>query len=606
MAISDDGRLFAMYNMNLDNITRLPDGAPCTRTDELGHFVMKYSDDGGRTWSKDRYEVPYRKTSIDTHNSWNGKVKTMWCVDQVKRIDGTSTVIYGFTKIGAYVQNAPQELWFMSSSNLLTERNASKITWNLYPDGDHGLLPPGVTNGPPVDQKGDILEEAHIVPLAQGGFYAVGRTQQGFLAAAATNATVADGLGGWSATGYAAYWDVAAADQNPAADLVPIPTATPVRGVGSVGYGLKNPRGPITPKRMANGMYLLLFYNNAGDAFGQRDPYWLACGIENKREGILWSQPEIVLYDRFEHSAEAGGYPDFIQSETNPLHIYITETQKSITRIHKIESRILEALFAQRNVSGVHPNPAATFGSGSKSTAGHTAAIRAPVFGSIGQWTHAGQGFTIDFVLDRDGEGTPGQAILDARTSTGRGVAVMTGTNHSIVLHLSDGDGVDAGADAPSGPPPRPPTPMRSVLQTDPLCSAVLAKAGKHHVGIVVDAGPMVATFIVDGLVCDGGHAGSSWGAGWFWLPPLRSLNGADTMSVGRCNSASASTRDSACTAYAGRITNGHVYNSALLNSEVIGNFRATHHPHSSIEAAAAATAAQSVVTGSANWTIFR
>lgn len=68
---------------------------------------MKYSDDGGRSWSKERYEVPYRLTPLDMHNSWSGKVKNMWCVDQVKVVDNTSTIIYGFTKIGTYVQSAP-------------------------------------------------------------------------------------------------------------------------------------------------------------------------------------------------------------------------------------------------------------------------------------------------------------------------------------------------------------------------------------------------------------------------------------------------------------------------------------------------------------------
>ena len=54
-------------------------------------------------------QVPYRLTPLDLHNSWKGKVKLMWGVDQVKRIDGTGAVAFGFTKIGVYVQNAPRE-----------------------------------------------------------------------------------------------------------------------------------------------------------------------------------------------------------------------------------------------------------------------------------------------------------------------------------------------------------------------------------------------------------------------------------------------------------------------------------------------------------------
>ena len=41
---------------------------------------------------------------------------------------------------------------------------------------------------------GDVFEEAHIIPLAKGGYYVVGRTTQGFLGATHTNATLEDGL----------------------------------------------------------------------------------------------------------------------------------------------------------------------------------------------------------------------------------------------------------------------------------------------------------------------------------------------------------------------------------------------------------------------------
>jgi len=203
--------------------------------------------------------------------------------------------------------------WCRPNHNKPTHQHA-KVVWKLLPEGEHGILPPGVAQGPPGDPAGDVLEEAHIVPLASGGFYAVGRTTQGFLAATHTAATIESGLGGWAATGYAAYFNVT---ESPRGRFVPITTAQPVRKVGAAGYGLKNPRGPITPKRMANGMYLLLYYNNAGNSFGQRNPYRLACGIEAPGSGILWSQPEIVIYDRYNHGNRPG-YPDFIQSNPHP------------------------------------------------------------------------------------------------------------------------------------------------------------------------------------------------------------------------------------------------------------------------------------------------
>ena len=60
---------------------------------------------------------------------------------------------------------------------------------------------------------------------------------------------------------------------------------------------LKNPRGPITPRRFGD-RYLLLYFNRgAGGIQGSRNPYWLAAGAYDKdRATIVWSQPEIVLY----------------------------------------------------------------------------------------------------------------------------------------------------------------------------------------------------------------------------------------------------------------------------------------------------------------------
>ena len=41
-----------------------------------------------------------------------------------------------------YLLAPPEEMWVMVSHNILTERNASLVKWNLLPDGEHGLPPP--------------------------------------------------------------------------------------------------------------------------------------------------------------------------------------------------------------------------------------------------------------------------------------------------------------------------------------------------------------------------------------------------------------------------------------------------------------------------------
>ena len=54
----------------------------------------------------------------------------MWEVDHIKHTkDGG--VVFAFTKIGTYAVAPPEEIYFLKSSNLLTEEDPSKIVWNM-------------------------------------------------------------------------------------------------------------------------------------------------------------------------------------------------------------------------------------------------------------------------------------------------------------------------------------------------------------------------------------------------------------------------------------------------------------------------------------------
>jgi len=101
---TDFGRVWAIYNFNAQNVTRSPSGAPLPRTDELGEFASRFTDDGGATWSAARYAVPYRATAIDRGNTWNGSVRIMWSVDQVAARNGST--FHALTQIGAYPREA--------------------------------------------------------------------------------------------------------------------------------------------------------------------------------------------------------------------------------------------------------------------------------------------------------------------------------------------------------------------------------------------------------------------------------------------------------------------------------------------------------------------
>ena len=58
-------RLWVVSGANLNNVTRLPDGKPAARTDELGFFIVSMSADGGASWSN-YSTIPLREVSPTT------------------------------------------------------------------------------------------------------------------------------------------------------------------------------------------------------------------------------------------------------------------------------------------------------------------------------------------------------------------------------------------------------------------------------------------------------------------------------------------------------------------------------------------------------------
>ena len=76
-----------------------------------------------------------------------------------------------------------------------------------------------------------------------------------------------------------------------------------------------------------------------------------------------------------------------------------------------------------------------------------------------------------------------------------------------------------------------------------------------HHVVVVVDGGPKIITFVVDGVLLDGGEARQfGWGR---FSPTLRAPNGAAVAQIGVA------------------LRSLRIYQRALRTSEAVGNFRA-------------------------------
>ncbi|NQT38795.1 MAG: tyrosine-type recombinase/integrase [Planctomycetes bacterium] len=93
--VAHNGRVYVFYDYNGDSF-------PCPgRSDCVGWFVYKYSDDHGRTWSKERYRLPMRMTAVDRTNTFQGKVQIFWGIGKPISVD--DTMFFAFSKCGKYL-----------------------------------------------------------------------------------------------------------------------------------------------------------------------------------------------------------------------------------------------------------------------------------------------------------------------------------------------------------------------------------------------------------------------------------------------------------------------------------------------------------------------
>lgn len=416
------GRIYVFYTYNTPNLAAW-EGKPI-RADTHGDIVFKYSDDHGLTWSAERYVIPNRVFDIDRRNFFGGNPLICWCVG--KPIVAGTKVYFGGSKVGhPAVSPGPTEGIFFVSDNILTEPDPRRIRWEVLPEGEVGLQAP----------RGHIAEEQNLVQLSDGSLYCVYRTVDGFLCSAYSR----DGGRTWTGPEYARY--------SPGGRLI------------------KNPRGPAFVRKFSNGKYLLIFYNHGGRDFSGRNPYWLAGGVEHNGF-IHWSEPEICLYDDDPNTRI--GYPDFIEHDGR---FWITETNKSVARIHEIDPRLIQGLWDQPHAARrvrqglvLHiQRPKKQF--------------KLPTLPNLA----SGGGFSLDFWLKPATSATT-RTLLQGSAS-GKSLAVHLEPSGSLRLEMSDGR-------------------TACVSESDPN----LLASGWHHVSIIVDGGPKIVTWVIDGTLCDGGE----------------------------------------------------------------------------------------------------
>lgn len=499
------GRVYCFYNHNTDNVREVKreDMGVYTRVDSLGHYVFKYSDDGGRSWSAKRYEIPIREFEWDRKNVYGGKLRFFWNVGRPLVHRGAAIIPHH--KVAAMGAGffAQSEGAFLRSPNILTERNPEKITWQTLPDGDVGLRTP--------KGGGRVAEEQSITALSDGSLYCVYRSIDGHPVSSYSR----DGGKTWTAPQYKRY--------TPGGRL------------------FKHPRAANFVWKCENGRYLYWFHNHGGslvrkqpdwDPYRDRNPVWICSGVEKdspQGKVIHWSQPEILLYD--DDPMVRMSYPDLVEEDGR---YFVTETQKHIGRLHEVDRALLDPLFRQGEDRTV-------------ATRGRVLAVRnqqeaklprLPLFlqRDNNRPDHGTKdlrtGISLDAWLQLDSL-APGQVLLDNRTPAGKGFALATAEGGALRLTLHDGR-------------------QESTWTSDP---GTITAGKQHHVAVIVDGGPKIITFVIDGVLNDGGeHRQFGWGR---FSPALTDVNGSPTLRIHPA------------------VHSARLYNRYLLTSEAVANFLA-------------------------------
>jgi hypothetical protein len=174
---------------------------------------------------------------------------------------------------------------------------------------------------------------------------------------------------------------------------------------------------------------------------------------------------------------------------------WIAETQKSMARIHEIDRALLDGLWSQ----GVRK--AVTRDGLLLETSERTAKLPGPL-----NLAETG-GAAIDLWLKLD-DLSAGQSLIDTRDADGQGITLRTIEQGAVRIELSDGQ-------------------AKTAWDSD---KGWLEAGRRHHIVAIVDAGPKIITFVVDGQLCDGG-ADRQFGWGRY-LEPLRDVSGSAELRV--------------------------------------------------------------------------
>lgn len=228
------GRVYILYNKNI--------GITDARADTTGVTRIRYSEDGGLTWSQQYADLREDRRFEHDHPDQKVPINFVACFQSFLASDGVP--VWGVTRWGSgspHLFQVNSEICFWRFENLLTEPDPTKLrlsTWPfLGPGGSRGLRFPK-----PGEPTVSVLQEPSTVTLPDGRLFCVMRTLAGHLACSIGTPDARE----WSEARPLRYHD--------GGDLV------------------LNPISPAPIFDLQDGRYMLLFHNNDGTAFGASGP----------------------------------------------------------------------------------------------------------------------------------------------------------------------------------------------------------------------------------------------------------------------------------------------------------------------------------------------
>lgn len=507
------GRVYVFYNHNADNIRSvIADDPPhaggrMSRVDSLGYFVFKYSDDHGRSWSSMRHVIPVREMEIDRSNPYGGRIRFFWNTGYAFSRGGSGYV--PLHKVGRFGRGlfVRSEGVLLRSGNILTEPDPEKVEWETLPEGDFGLRAPS-------GSVGQVAEEQSFVPLGGSGLFAVYRTVEGSPGQAYSR----DGGRTWTPEAFATY--------------------------GPGRRRIKHPRAAPCVWRCENGKYLLWHHNNgtrsynSGETGGNRNIAWLCGGVLKPDGFIHWSEPEIAFY--CEPRLRGISYPNLIEEDGA---IYCSATQKHVARIMRLDPRVAAMLHRDPDAPAQEVRDhllleldEARCAPGSSAPMPALPSLTGAVDHYARRETPRGRrGFSIDLDITLSSP-VPGQDIMGTRDASGRGWSLSVAPGGALRFSMSDG--------------------FQSAYWD---CDGGILQPGRRHgVTVIVDGGPKVISYVIDGRFLDGG-AQRPFGFGRF--PSIfRAPNGDGILRL--------------APALPGRLHGLRIYGRHLLTGEAILNHR--------------------------------